>query len=92
MGFFASHAISKRERAKYIEIFQTLDTDKNGELSVDELKNGFSKLFNEQEYNVCHAEIERIFFHSLSSRFENASGIKYEEFLSSMLACSATYS
>jgi Ca2+-binding EF-hand superfamily protein len=47
LGFFASHTISKRERAKYIEIFQTLDTDKNGELSVEELKKGFSKLFGD---------------------------------------------
>lgn len=92
LGFFASHLISKRERNRYVDIFEVLDTDKNGELSVEELKNGFAKLFTEEEFELCHSEIDKIFFLSLSSKFEGASGIKYEEFLSSMLACSATYS
>ncbi|KAL4476264.1 hypothetical protein ABPG74_009997 [Tetrahymena malaccensis] len=92
LGFFASHVVSKRERVKYIEMFQALDTDKNGELSIEELKAGFSKIFDKQELEVCEKNIEDIFQKSLSSMFENAQGIKYEEFISSMLACSATYS
>lgn len=37
LGFFASHMITKRDRIRFIDIFQTLDTDKNGELSITEL-------------------------------------------------------
>lgn len=50
LGFFASHLITKRERNRFMDIFQVLDTDKNGELSVEELKAGFSRLFSEEEF------------------------------------------
>ena len=37
--------VQKDERAKLVKVFQELDTNKDGKLSYEELKAGYSKYF-----------------------------------------------
>lgn len=41
--YLATHVLSKQELSKLKEIFNNIDVDKNGTLSMDELKQGYCK-------------------------------------------------
>ena len=58
MAFMVSTMQDKEEEEKLLKIFQAFDSDKDGQLSKEELMEGYKQLFG-VEY-MAEAEVDRI--------------------------------
>ena len=81
LNFISSQLTTREEREEMTELFSSLDTDHNGTLSREELKEGFFRLFN-HEIEDIDGEIDRI----MKEVDINKSGeIDYTEFISAAI-------
>ena len=81
INFITSQLTTGEERAEMAELFKSLDTDLNGTLSRQELKEGFTRLFGHTIENIDE-EINRI----MQEVDINRSGeIDYSEFISAAI-------
>ena len=81
LNFISSQLTTAEEREEMTELFKSLDTDQNGTLSKEELKNGFLTLYGHHIENI-DGEIERI----MKEVDVNRSGeIDYTEFISACI-------
>ena len=74
--------LKEEEITNLEKIFLEIDTDKDGTLSFDEVKNCFLKLNKEKNLKITSKEIEEIF---KSIDTNNSKRIEYTEFISSMI-------
>ena len=82
LNFISSQLITNEERAEMTEIFRSLDTDQNGTLSKEELKQGFLKYFGSSFENI-DSEIDRIM---IETDINRSGEIDYTEFISATLS------
>lgn len=81
LNFISSQLTTREERETMTDFFRALDTDQNGTLSKEELKQGFAELFGNSVENI-DSEIDRI----MNEVDINKSGeIDYSEFISATL-------
>jgi calcium-dependent protein kinase len=81
LNFISSQLTTKEEREEMTQLFRSLDTDQNGTLSKEELKQGFSKLFGNTIEDI-DSEVNRI----MNEVDINKSGeIDYSEFISATI-------
>ncbi|OMJ74941.1 hypothetical protein SteCoe_26043 [Stentor coeruleus] len=81
LNFISQQLTTKEEREEMIELFRSLDSDQNGTLSKEELKQGFTKLFGHTIEDIDE-EVDRI----MKEVDINKSGeIDYSEFISAAI-------
>ena len=78
--------LKEKEIQELKKMFLEIDVNKDGTLSVDEIKKCFIKLNKEQKLGINNKEIEDIF---KSIDINNSKRIEYTEFITSMLEESA---
>ena len=82
LNFISSQLTTNEERSEMTEIFKSLDTDQNGTLSKEELKQGFLKCFGTSLENIDE-EIDRIM---IEADINRSGEIDYTEFISATLS------
>lgn len=73
--YMVNHLLSKQERNEMIELFQKFDINNDGQLSKDEINEGFKSILGELEAKV---EVERIF---RDMDIDKSGYIDYNEFV-----------
>ena len=79
---YMASRLKEEEITNLEKIFLEIDTDKDGTLSFDEVKNCFLKLNKEKNLKITSKEIEEIF---KSIDTNNSKRIEYTEFISAMM-------
>lgn len=81
LSFIASQLATKGEREEMVKLFESLDSDQNGTVSKEELRQGFEMIFGD-DYEDLDGEVNRI----MNEVDANRSGeIDYNEFVTACL-------
>lgn len=60
LTYFATHSIPEKEEIRIRELFNSLDIDKDGNLSLEDLQKGYEEIFGEGKSKIAKQEAEKI--------------------------------